>query len=39
MLSVKSILRGKGIGAELHEILNEIMEQAEERYKEVELVA
>ncbi|MBK0403007.1 DUF3387 domain-containing protein [Adhaeribacter sp. BT258] len=34
MLSVKSMLRRKGVGAELQEILNEIMEQAEERYKE-----
>ncbi|WP_225307180.1 type I restriction enzyme endonuclease domain-containing protein [Adhaeribacter soli] len=34
MLSVKRILSRKGIGAELQEILNEIMEQAEERYKE-----
>ncbi len=34
MLSVKSILRRKGITEELQEILNEIMEQAESRYKE-----
>jgi type I restriction enzyme, R subunit len=34
MLSVKNILRRKGVGATLQEILNEIMEQAEERYKE-----
>ena len=34
MLSVKNILRRKGITEELQEILAEIMEQAEERYKE-----
>ena len=34
LLSVKSILRRKGITEELQEILSEIMEQAEERYKE-----
>jgi type I restriction enzyme R subunit len=34
ILSVKSILRRKGVGSELQEILNEIMEQAEARYKE-----
>ena len=34
LLSVKSILRRKGITEELQEILAEIMEQAEERYKE-----
>jgi hypothetical protein len=34
MLSVKSILLFTGIGAELQEILDEIMEQDEERYKE-----
>ncbi|QNF34845.1 DUF3387 domain-containing protein [Adhaeribacter swui] len=34
MLSVKSILRRKGITEELQEILAEIMEQAESRYRE-----
>ncbi|GEO06678.1 hypothetical protein AAE02nite_43420 [Adhaeribacter aerolatus] len=34
MLSVKNILRRKGITEELQEMLAEIMEQAEERYKE-----
>jgi type I restriction enzyme R subunit len=34
ILSVKNTLRRKGIKAELQEILDEIMEQAEARYKE-----
>ena len=34
ILSVKNTLRRKGIKAELKEILEEIMEQAEARYKE-----
>ena len=34
MLSVKNILRRKGISEELQVILAEIMEQAESRYKE-----
>ncbi len=34
MLTVKRILRNKGVHQELQEILNEIMEQAEARYRE-----
>jgi type I restriction enzyme R subunit len=39
MLSVKRVLQKKGVSAELQEILNEIMEQAEARYKEWEFRA
>jgi type I restriction enzyme R subunit len=34
LLSVRRILMRKGVGVELQEILAEIMEQAEERYRE-----
>jgi type I restriction enzyme, R subunit len=34
MLSVKRVLQRKGVSQELQDILNEIMEQAEARYKE-----
>jgi type I restriction enzyme, R subunit len=34
MLSVKRVLQKKGVSQELQDILNEIMEQAEARYKE-----
>jgi type I restriction enzyme R subunit len=34
MLSVRRILQRKGVSAELQEILTEIMEQAEARYRE-----
>ena len=34
MLAVKRVLMRKGVSRELQDILNEIMEQAEARYKE-----
>ncbi len=34
MLAVKRVLQKKGISAELKEIMDEIMEQAEARYRE-----
>jgi type I restriction enzyme R subunit len=34
MLAVKRVLKKKGVGVELKEIMDEIMEQAESRYRE-----
>ncbi|MEO8711579.1 MAG: type I restriction enzyme endonuclease domain-containing protein, partial [Parafilimonas sp.] len=34
MIAVKRVLQRKGVSQELQDILNEIMEQAEARYKE-----
>jgi type I restriction enzyme R subunit len=39
MLAVRRVLLKKGVSGELQEILNEIMEQAEARYKEWEIKA